>query len=47
MVKNLKSLENLWISEFDNKDKTNELFSELKNMTKLKHLSLGQYNVQA
>ncbi len=47
MVKNLKSLENLWISEFDNKEKTHELFSELKNIAKFKHLSLGQYNVQA
>jgi hypothetical protein len=44
MIKNLKNLENLWISELDSEDK-HTIFAELKKMPKLKHLSLGQYNI--
>ncbi len=42
MAKNLKNLDNIWISDLNFED-IDELFREIRTLTKLKHLTLGKY----
>lgn len=45
MAKNLKSLDNIWISDLNFED-IDELFKELKNLPKLKHLTIGKQHTE-
>ncbi len=45
MVKALPKIENVWISELTDQAGMRDLIKEMKEMSNLKHLALGNFNI--